>query len=125
MKLKKSLIVICLMIIFSSILIGAKPKKPMSPKSPIVIGEIMEVEKGEDDSVRITVSGYMKGKEVQKITVIGIIDGETSIVNSSNDNKDDILVEKGDFIYMRVNEAMTKSNPPQTVIKRIFITDNK
>lgn len=125
MRLKKSLIIVFSMIIFSAVLIGAKPKKAMSPRSPIVIGEVMEVQKGEDDSIRITVSGYIKGKEVHKITVVGIIDGETNIINSSKDSKDDILIEKGDTVYMRVNEAMTKSNPPQTIVKRIFITKNK
>lgn len=125
MKLKKSLIVILTVSIFSVILIGATPQKAMSPKSPIIIGEITEVQKGEDNSIRITVTGYIKGKEVNKMTVVGIINNETKITNSSNDKQEDIVIEKGDIVYMRVNEAMTKSNPPQTIVKRIFITKNK
>lgn len=127
MKLKKSLLVICLLLIFSSILIGAaEPEKAMNAKSPVVIGEIIDVEKSEDNkSVRITVEGYIKDKEVNKIKVVGIIDDTTKVMNSSNDKKEKIEFQKGDLVYMRVSEAMTKSNPPQTIIKRIFITKNK
>lgn len=46
-------------------------------------------------------------------------------MNSSNDKKDNIELQKGDLVYMRVSEAMTKSNPPQTIVKRIFVTKNK
>lgn len=127
MKLKKSLLVICSLLIFSSILIGAaEPEKAMNAKSPVVIGEIIDVEKSEDNkSIRITVEGYIKDKEVNKIKVVGIIDDTTKVMNSSNDKKEKIEFQKGDLVYMRVSEAMTKSNPPQTIIKRIFITKNK
>ncbi|WP_291650473.1 hypothetical protein [Clostridium sp.] len=126
MKLKKSLLLLCSLVIFSGILIGATPEKGMSAKSPVVIGEVTEVKKSEDgNSTMITVQGYMKGKEVSKITVVGIINNETKVMNSANDKKENIVIENGDLVYMRVSEAMTKSNPPQTVIKRIFITKNK
>lgn len=126
MKLKKSLLVLCSLIIFSGILIGATPEKGMSTKSPFIIGEVTEVKKSEDgNSTMITVQGYMKGKEVSKMTVVGIINNETKVMNSANDKKENIVIENGDLVYMRVSEAMTKSNPPQTVIKRIFITKNK
>lgn len=98
----------------------------MNAKSPIVIGEILDVEKGEDgNSIRITVEGYIKDKEVNKIKVIGIIDDKTKVMNSSNDKKEKIEFQKEDLVYMRVSEAMTKSSPPQTIVKRIFITKNK
>jgi len=126
MKLKKFLLVVCSIIIFTGVLVGAKPEKGMTPKSPVVIGEVLEVQKDEDGkSIRITVEGYIKGKEVNKITVVGIINEDTKVMNSSNDKKEDIVIEKGDLVYMRVSEAMTKSLPPQTVVKRIFITKNK
>lgn len=127
MKLKKSLLAICSLLIFSSILIGAaEPEKAMNAKSPVVIGEILDVEKSEDNkSIRITVEGYIKDKEVNKIKVVGIIDDTTKVMNSSNDKKEKIEFQKGDLVYMRVSEAMTKSNPPQTMVKRIFITKNK
>ena len=98
----------------------------MSTKSPVVVGEVTEIKKSEDgNSTMITVQGYMKGKEVSKMTVVGIINNETKVMNSANDKKENIVIENGDLVYMRVSEAMTKSNPPQTVIKRIFITKNK
>ncbi|MDY4251592.1 MULTISPECIES: hypothetical protein [unclassified Clostridium] len=127
MKFRKSLLVICSLVIISLALIGAsEPEKSINPKSPIVIGEILAVEKSEDNkSIRITVEGYIKDKEVNKIKVVGIIDDTTKVMNSSNDKKDNIELQKGDLVYMRVSEAMTKSNPPQTIVKRIFVTKNK
>lgn len=127
MKFKKSLLGVCSLLIFSSIIIGAaEPEKAMNSKSPIVIGEIIEVEKNEEDkSVRLTVEGYIKDKEVNKIKLVGIVDDTTKVMNSSNDKKEKMEFQKGDLVYMRVNEAMTKSNPPQTTIKRIFVTKNR
>ena len=126
MKFKKSLIVICSIFVFSFILIGADPEKGMNSKSPVVMGEVIEVQKSEEDKIiRVTVEGYIKGNEVNKIKVVGIINDETKIMNSTNDKKENIEVEKGDLVYMRVSEAMTKSEPPQTVVKRLFITKNK
>ena len=127
MKFRKSLLVICSLVIISLALIGAsEPEKSINPKSPIVISEILAIEKSEDNkSIRITVEGYIKDKEVNKIKVVGIIDDTTKVMNSSNDKKDNIELQKGDLVYMRVSEAMTKSNPPQTIVKRIFVTKNK
>ena len=46
-------------------------------------------------------------------------------MNSLNDKKENIELQKGDLVYMRLSEAMTKSQPPQVVVKRIFVTKNK
>lgn len=126
MKIKKSLVVVCSLLLFSFILVGADPGYGMNPKSPVVIGEITEVKEGEDGkSIMITVEGYIKDKEVYKTTLVGIINDETKIMNSANDKKENIKLEKGDLVYMRVSDAMTKSIPPQTGVKRIFVTKNK
>ena len=127
MSLKKSLVLVCSVLTFSFILIGASdPSKGMSSKSPVIMGEVIEVQKDDNgETTRITVEGYIKGNEVNKIQVIGIINDETKVMNSANDKKENITIEKGDFVYMRVSEAMTKSLPPQTVVKRLFITKNK
>lgn len=126
MKIKKSLIVVCSLLLFSFVLVGADPGHGMNTKSPVVIGEIIDVKDGDDGkSLMITVEGYIKGQEVNKTTLVGIINDETKIMNSANDKKENIKLEKGDLVYMRVSEAMTKSNPPQTVVKRLFITKNK
>lgn len=125
MKLKKSLLVVCSLLVFSFVLIGADPEKGMNTRSPVVIGEVIDVEKSEDGkSLRITVDGYMKGNEVNKIKIIGIVDDTTKTMNSANDKKENIELQKGDLVYMRVSEVMTKSNPAQTAVKRIFVTKN-
>ena len=127
MKLKKSLLALSSLLICFFLFIGAaEPEKGMNTKSPVIIGEILNVEKDEDNKIiNITVEGYIKDKEVNRIKVIGIIDDTTKIMNSINDKKENIELQKGDLVYMRVSEAMTKSNPPQTVVKRIFVTNNK
>lgn len=126
MKFKKSLIVILSLLICSFIMIGANPEKGVNSKSPIFIGEIADVQKDEDGkSTRITVEGYIKGVEVGKTKIVGIVNEETKIMNSSNDKKENIELKQGDLVYMRLAEAMTKSNPPQTLVKRIFVTKNK
>lgn len=127
MNFKKSLVLVCSVLTFSLFLIGASdPSKGMSSKSPVIMGEVIEVQKDDNDkTTRITVEGYIKGNEVNKIKVIGIINEETKVMNSANDKKENITIEKGDLVYMRVSEAMTKSLPPQTVVKRLFITKNK
>lgn len=126
MKFKKSLIAVFSLLLFSLIFVGADPGHGMNAKSPVVIGEITEVKEAEDGkSIMITVEGYIKDREVNKTTIVGIISDETKIMNSANDKKENIKLEKGDLVYMRVSEAMTKSIPPQTSVKRLFVTKNK
>ncbi|GAB6170505.1 hypothetical protein JCM1393_29650 [Clostridium carnis] len=118
MKLKRCLYTTVLLLTIFSIPVYSKPIK-----SPVFIGEILEVNKGENGKVNsILVDGYIKGNEVYKEKIIGIISDETKILNSSNDKKEDIIIEKGDLVYMRISEAMTKSIPPQSTIKRVFIS---
>lgn len=126
MKFKKSLIVIFSLLVCSFIMIGANPEKGINSKSPLFIGEITDIQKDEDGkSTRITVDGYIKGVEVGKTTIVGIVNEETKIINSLNDKKENIELQKGDLVYMRLSEVMTKSQPPQVVVKRIFVTKNK
>ena len=126
MKLKKSLLVICSVLAISFAFIGAEPEKGINTKSPIVIGEILDVVKSEDGkSTMITVEGYIKDKEINKIKLVGIVDDMTKVMNSANDKKENIELKKGDLVYMRVSEAMTKSEPPQVTVKRLFVSKNK
>lgn len=126
MKLKKSLLFLFSFILITGVLISAKPVKSDKAKGLVVMGEIKEVNKNEKgDVVSITVEGYMKGKEVFKTTIVGLINEDTKIFNSNHDKKEDIVIEKGDIVSMRVDEAMTKSLPPQTNVKRLFITKSK
>lgn len=126
MKLKKSLLILFSFILITGVLISAKPAKSNKEKGPVVMGEITEVNKNEKGEViSITVEGYIKGKEVMKTTIVGLISEDTKVFNSNHDKKEDIVIEKGDIVYMRVSEAMTMSLPPQTNVKRLFITKIK
>lgn len=126
MRLKRYLLVLFSFILVTGVLISAKPVKCDKNKGLVVMGEIKEVNKNDKgEIVSINVEGYMKGKEVIKTTIVGLISEDTKIFNSSHDKKEDIVIEKGDIVSMRVDEAMTKSLPPQTNVKRLFVTKIK
>ncbi|WP_300380691.1 hypothetical protein [Clostridium sp.] len=126
MKLKKTILISLSFILITGVLISAKPVKSDKEKGQVVIGEIKEVNKNDKgEIISITVEGYIKGKEVIKTTVVGLINKDTKMFNSNHDKKEDILIKKGDIVYLRVDEAMTKSLPPQTNVKRLFITNSK
>lgn len=124
MNLKKSLIVFVLLLSILT-LVGAKPKMETNYRSPIFIGEIIEVYKENDKVVEITVEGYLKTTNIYKEKIVGIISEDTKIINSENNKSEDIELEKGDLVYMRVGEAFTKSIPPKTAVKRLFVTKLK
>lgn len=123
MKFKKSLILILSFMMIIGVLVSAKPSKAGKDKGPVVMGQVIEVNKDQDGKVTsITVEGFMKGNEVMKIKLVGLISENTKILNSAHDPQDKILIEKGDLVSMRVDMAMTKSNPPQSNIIRMFIS---
>lgn len=123
MKFKKSLILILSFMMIIGILVSAKPSRGGKDKGPVVMGQVIEVNKDQDGKVTsITVEGFIKGDEVMKIKLVGLISEDTKILNSAHDPQDKILIEKGDLVSMRVNMAMTKSNPPQSNIIRMFIS---
>lgn len=125
MKLKKSLIVFVLLLGIAN-LVGATPNIEKNYRSPIFMGEVIEVYKENDKVTRITVDGFLKSNNIFKQRIIGIITEDTKVINSENNKKEEnIEIKEGDLVYMRVSEAFTKSEPPQTVIKRIFITKTK
>ena len=58
------------------------------------MGQIIEVNKDQDGKVTsITVEGFMKGNEVMKIKLVGLISENTKILNSAHDPQDKILIE--------------------------------
>lgn len=123
MKFKKSLILILSFMMIIGVLVSAKPSKAVKNKGPVVMGQIIEVNKDQDGKVTsITVEGFIKDNEVMKIKIVGLISEDTKILNSAHDPQDKILIEKGDLVSMRINMAMTKSNPPQSNIIRMFIS---
>lgn len=123
MKFKKSLILVLSFIMIFGVLVSAKPQKGNKEKGPVVMGQIIEVNKDKDGKVTaITVEGFIKGEEVSKIKIVGLISEDTKIMNSAHDPQGDIVIEKGNLVSMRVSDAMTKSNPPQSNVKRLFIS---
>lgn len=131
MKLKRSLAITLLFLLVFSLPVFAFGKKP---KSPIFMGEVQEVQKSEkDNTLRVGVKGYIKGCKVYKEDIIATISENTVIIpdgclNDEKDNKcekanpQEIKIEKGDTVFMVLNEAMTKSIPPQVGVKSIQIT---
>ena len=100
----------------------------------IFMGQITNVEKSENnDALRVTVNGYIKGCEVYEEEIIGIITEETYVIPSTyncNENElnltkvnvNDFKLEKGETVFCILDEAMTKSIPPQVRIKAIQIS---
>lgn len=120
MKLKKTLVLMCLFLILG--VVGVEAKIEAKPnRSPVVIGEVLEVNK-DKENLMLLVDGYIKGSEVIKEKIVLIVGKETKVLNSSADKKENIEINKGDMVYARVSDAMTKSLPPQVVTKRIFVT---
>ncbi|MGL5380729.1 hypothetical protein [Clostridium sp.] len=120
MKLKKTLVLMCLFLLLG--VIGVEAKIEAKPnRSPVVIGEVLEVNE-DKENLMVLVDGYIKGSEVIKEKIVLIVGKETKVLNSSADKKENIEINKGDMVYARVSDAMTKSLPPQVVAKRIFVT---
>lgn len=100
----------------------------------IFMGEIIDIEQSENnDALRVIIKGYIKGCEVYKEKIIGIITNDTYIIPSTyncNENElsltkvnvSDFKLKKGDTVFCILDEAMTKSIPPQVRIKAIQIS---
>ncbi|ATD55356.1 hypothetical protein [Clostridium chauvoei] len=118
MKIKRITLAVLIFIIIGSIPVYAAPCK-----SAVMIGEILEVQNNEEEkTIKLLVDGYIKGQEISKEQVLILVNEETVVMDSSNDTKEKIEFEKGDKVYIRLSEAMTKSIPPQSVAKRIYIS---
>lgn len=126
MKIKRILLVVFSLLFISMIIIGAYDDKSSRGKGLVFMGEIIEITKNEKgEIISLTVDGYLKGKEVMKTKLVTLLNEDTKIMNSSFDKKEDIIIELGDIVSMRVDEKVTQIYPPETVAKRIFITKNK
>lgn len=126
MKIKRILLVVFSLLFISIIIIGAYDDKSSRGKGLVFMGEIIEITKNEKgEIISLTVDGYLKGKEVMKTKLVTLLNEDTKIMNSSFDKKEDIIIELGDIVSMRVDEKVTQIYPLETVAKRIFITKNK
>lgn len=125
MRNKKFIVfLVAMMMLLANVIVEAKPMKHM--KSPIFMGEILEVEKDKDGkSVKLTVEGYIKNCEVYKEKLIVTVNPETKLVKGCEGEVKTIEFNKGDNVFIVLNEAMTKSIPPQVNAKMIKVTAKK
>ncbi len=131
MKQKKIIILTILIILLFNIKVFATENN-INPA--IFMGEIVNIEQSENnDAIRVTIRGYIKGCEVYKEEIIGIITNDTYIIPSTyncNENElnltkvnvSDFKIKKGNIVFCILDEAMTKSIPPQVRIKAIQIS---
>ena len=145
LKLKRTLVVamLCIIGFTTPVFAQLETVKTGKTKGPIFMGKVLEVdEKDKDSNTRIRVKGYIKGCEVYEEEIFAIISKDTKIItNSCNEEKKvedkkseedgkkcetgDINIVVGDFVFICLDDAMTKSIPPQVVAKRIQVTKVK
>ncbi|MBU5454311.1 hypothetical protein [Caproiciproducens sp. MSJ-32] len=126
MKIKRILLIVFSFLLINIIIIGASDNKSDRGKGLVLMGEIIEIKKNDNGEITsLTIDGYLKGKEVIKTKIVTLLNQDTKIMNSSFDKKEDISIEIGDLVSMRVDEKITKEYPLQAIAKRIFITKNK
>ena len=121
MKFKRILIVTLLFLLSVSIPAFASNKE----KTPIFMGKVLEVEKNDkDNNVRVKAKGYIKGCSIYEEELILIITKDTELLRDKCDKEKNIESEVcvGDYIFAKLDKAMTKSIPPQVVAKKIQIS---
>lgn len=131
--MKKKLLVFALIVFTLSCTISAFTEKEKGC-GIILMGEVQSVEQDSSDgSLRILVKGYIKGCKVYKEEVLVIVNNDTMIIpnNCEQPNKkeklvkyntENIKVNKGDYVFVKLSEAMTKSIPPQSVAIKIQVS---
>lgn len=131
MKQKRILVLALLFTLIFGVRVFATEK---NNTSVIFMGQIMNVEKSDNnDALKVTINGYIKGGEVYEEEIIGIITEETYVIPSTyscNENElsltkvnvSDFDIKTGDTVFCILDEAMTKSIPPQVRVKAIQIS---
>ena len=131
MKQKRILVLTLLFTLVFGVRVFASEK---NTNPAIFMGRVIEVETTENnDALRITLKGYLKGCEVYKEEIIGIVTEDTIVipkkysceddkVNFKKANLKDFEIKKEDTVFCILDEAMTKSIPPQVRIKAIQIS---
>lgn len=131
MKYKK---IILLTLLFTMLLTTSAFAQERKMKSPLFMGEVQEVIlSGGENIAKIKVKGYIKNCTVYKEELIGIVSTKTILIpsqcspESANKglepiNPTELKINKGDIVFMLLEEAMTKSIPPQVSVKAIQIS---
>lgn len=130
--MKKGKIITLVLIILLVFNIQAFAKDKVK-RGPIFMGKIEDVQKDDKENIyKVKVKGYIKGEQVYEEEIIGIINEDTRIINDTSfDGKEkkecdkvnlnELKISKGDIVFLVLNEAMTKSIPPQVGIRAIEI----
>lgn len=124
MRFKKVLFSLLAIIIFSNVIISSKELKP-----PIFMGKVMEVTTASDGkTLMVRVKGYIKSCQVYEEEVIALIGEETKVLKECQDDnkKNDsnkIVIEKGANVYIVFSNIFTNSLPPQSLAKKILISN--
>lgn len=130
MRKKKAIIIAIAALLIFSVPVFAKER---NQNMTIFMGEVLEIQKNErDNNLMVRTKGYIKGCEVYKEEIIAIIGDESFCIKSdcsANDKNefekikvDTFNLKVGDNVFMVLNEAMTKSIPPQVGVKLIKVT---
>lgn len=102
--------------------------------NPIFMGQVSEVQKIEGENIiRIRAKGYLKGCQIYEEELVGIVSENTVIMpekcepgkkpdKNAKSTPLELQVEKGDSVFMIVDNIMTKSLPPQTNVKVIQVS---
>lgn len=128
-KLKRILVVTMIFLTCLSIPAFAQDKENRV-HSPIFMGKVLEVDpKDSSGNTRIRVKGYIKNCEVYEEELFVILSKDTEMIASkcNNDNKavTEVKIEKGDNVFIKLNNIMTNSIPPQVNAIKIQITKVK
>ncbi|MGL5087186.1 MAG: hypothetical protein ACRC68_15975 [Clostridium sp.] len=97
---------------------------------PIFMGKVLEVDaKDSGGNTRIRVKGYIKNCEVYEEELFVIISKDTEMLtskcNTENKAVTEIKLEKGDNVFIKLDNVMTSSIPPQVNAKKIQISKVK
>lgn len=130
MKVKRILVLTFLFTLFFNINALANER---NINSAIFMGNVKNIEQGENNDLRVTFNGYIKGEKIYKDEITGIITNDTYIIPSTcscNENEVNITkvdinnlnIKEDDVVFCILDEAMTKSIPPQVRVKAIQIS---
>lgn len=111
MRFRKFISIFLLTILFASTTATASPIE--HPKL-IFLGEVKEVQKDEQNNLRLLVKGYFKGCEVYEEELIALVSSETKIVAGCHMEEVKVDFKQGDKVYIEFSNIMTNSIPPQS-----------
>lgn len=83
------------------------------------MGEILEVNNDDKGNTMVLAEGYMKGQKIYKEKLVAIVGPDTKILDCEGKEVKEGNFAKGDVVFIRLSEIMTKSIPPQSPALKI------